>query len=110
MDRKTAEQRGRNGTAAIWSASRLEAFVRLDENGRLVELNREAESILGVSVPSALGRPLADLISPPDPERLEQLRALLSGRPEGEQVHRVEVSASPQNGREPCLELLITDE
>lgn len=91
----------------LWNASRLEAFVRLDAQGRLVEANPTAESLLGLSGRSALGRPLADLISPSDSEHVEQLRALLSSQPTDEQVHRVEVSAAP-NGRDLCLEMLIT--
>jgi DNA-binding NarL/FixJ family response regulator/PAS domain-containing protein len=47
----------------------LEAFVKVDTHGRVVDANGAAKSILGVDGP-AVGRPLAELIAAPEAEPL----------------------------------------
>jgi DNA-binding response OmpR family regulator len=42
-----------------------DAFVALDEAGRVIDWNRQAERTFGWSREEALGRPLADLVIPP---------------------------------------------
>jgi PAS domain S-box-containing protein len=88
--------------------SRLEAVVKLDEHGRVVDANRAAESLLGVPAPLAVGRPLADLVAPPESEHVEELRSLLSRRSAREEAHRLEIRHARQEGRERWFELLIT--
>ncbi|MEO7267291.1 MAG: EAL domain-containing protein [Candidatus Limnocylindria bacterium] len=102
------------------------AFVAIDQQGRVVEWNREAEQSFGWSRDDALGAELAELIVPPDQraahrEGLRRYGAtgegrILSRRMELEAVHRdghrfpVELTIWPvKHGEEVHFNALIDD-
>ena len=67
-DRKRAEIALRESVArqsAVIEAT-LDALITMDHKGNVIEFNPAAERILGFSRQEVLGKPLADLIIPPD--------------------------------------------
>ena len=60
-----AEQRRNRSESII--ASALDAFVAMDEAGRITEWNRQAELIFGWSRDEAVGRTVAETIVPAQP-------------------------------------------
>ncbi len=95
-----------NGGVGTLRYSEIEAQLRLDVSGRVVEINQAARSMFGNHA-DAVGQSLVDLLAPSDTEGEEQLSALLSRGLDGGHAHRVELQSS-QDGLERCLELLIT--
>jgi diguanylate cyclase (GGDEF)-like protein/PAS domain S-box-containing protein len=88
-----------------------EAFIAIDDGGRVVEFNREAERTFGFSREEVLGRELADTIVP------ERYRAAhregvrrYASTGEGSMVgRRVELSALHREGHEFPIEMTISE-
>jgi PAS domain S-box-containing protein len=89
--------------------SALDAFVLMDEAGRIVEWNQQAERIFGWSAAEALGRPVADTIVPPDYREAHSrgLSRFLSTRETRMTGRRVELRGLRRDGSEFPLELVI---
>jgi PAS domain S-box-containing protein len=87
-----------------------DAFVAMDETGRIVDWNPRAEAIFGWTRAEALGRTLADTIIPPrhrQAHRAGLARFLATG--EGPALNRrIEVEALHRDGREFPAELTIS--
>jgi two-component system NtrC family sensor kinase len=64
-DKLAAVQAGEAIGAAI-TASALDCIIAIDESGLVIEFNPAAEQTFGYKRVEALGRPIADLIVPPD--------------------------------------------
>jgi PAS domain S-box-containing protein len=94
--------------AAILKAS-VDAIIVMDHQGRFVEFNPAAETILGFSRGDVLHKPLADVIIPErfrDQHRRGLERYLATG--EGPAVNRrIEMAALRANGEEFPVELAI---
>ncbi|GAA2579327.1 hypothetical protein GCM10010399_06350 [Dactylosporangium fulvum] len=85
----------------------VEAFVAMDDGGRITGWNAAAEKVFGLSREEAIGRPLADTIVPP---RFREAHHLGVGRflTTGEKRvldNRIEISAWHANGYEFPVEL-----
>ena len=48
-------------------ASSLDAVITMDHQGRVVEFNRAAEQLFGISEVVAVGQEMAELVIPPAP-------------------------------------------
>jgi PAS domain S-box-containing protein len=87
----------------------LDAVVAIDTESRIVTWNAEAERIFGWTAAEALGRPLDDLIIPPqhrDGHRAGMHRYRETG--EARVVNRrIEITGVDRNGREFPIELAI---
>ena len=88
-----------------------EAFVEIDQTGRITDWNAEAERTFGWSRSEAMGRDMADLILPPafrDPHRRGMERFIATGT--GPLVNkRVELSTLHRSGRAFTVEATISD-
>jgi PAS domain S-box-containing protein len=88
----------------------LDAFVQMDESGRIVDWNSQAETIFGWSRAEAVGQVLGDLIVPEQHRALHKAglaRFLLSG--ESKMLgQRFEIEALRRDGRELKVELSVT--
>jgi PAS domain S-box-containing protein len=87
-----------------------EAFISIDEEGRVLAWNREAERTFGWRRETALGRPLRDLIIP-EPFRERHQRGLRRFLETGEGPllnKRIEIVALHRNGHEFPVELTIS--
>jgi DNA-binding NarL/FixJ family response regulator/PAS domain-containing protein len=74
---------------------RLEAFVKVDEHGRVVDANWAAQSILGVDGRLEVGRPLADLLAAPETEPLRvELAVSQTSEPAGATVLLFDVAGT----------------
>jgi PAS domain S-box-containing protein len=87
-----------------------EAFISIDDEGRVVAWNREAERTFGWSREAAIGRLLRDLIIPaPYRERHQQgLRRFLETGEAPLLDKRIEITALHRNGHEFPVELTIS--
>ena len=88
----------------------LDAIVTIDAAGRVVQLNRAAEEMFGLPRPEALGRPLAELVIPPelrDRHRAGLARVLAGGEPRILD-RRVELEAQRRDGARFPVELIVT--
>ena len=90
----------------------LDAFVQMDEAGRILEWNPQAEATFGWSRAEALGKPLADLIVPPS-HRTQHAggiaRFLETGESSGALLgKRREMPAVRRDGREIRVEVAVT--
>ena len=87
-----------------------EAFVSIDEDGRVVAWNPEAERTFGWSKEQAIGALLRDLIIPPQ-HRADHDRGLVRFRETGHGNlvgKRIEITALHRNGNEFPVELTIS--
>jgi two-component system, LuxR family, sensor kinase FixL len=100
--------------AADWAKrvleNALDAIFTIDAEGRVVQLNAAAESLFGLRRAEAIGRPLADLIIPP--EYRERHRAGLARVAAGGEPRildrRVELEALRRGGERFPVELIVT--
>jgi PAS domain S-box-containing protein len=87
-----------------------DAFIAIDQNGRIAEWNPQAEVTFGWPRADALGRPVRDLIIPErhrDAHTRGLARFLATGH--GRVVgHRVEIEALHRDGRELPVELAVS--
>ncbi len=96
-------------SAAIFDAA-LDAVITMDHEGRVVAFNPAAEAIFGHTRDEAAGKPLAELIVPPDlrdAHRAGLARYLATGKTTilG---RRLELSACHADGRRFPVELTVT--
>ena len=89
----------------------LDAFVQMDESGRITDWNSQAEKIFGWSRSEAIGKRLAELIVPEQHRAahragLEHFLFTGEGRILGK---RLEIEALRRDGREIKVELSITE-
>ncbi|MBI1892122.1 MAG: PAS domain S-box protein [Burkholderiales bacterium] len=87
----------------------LDAFIAIDDGGRVIEWNRQAETIFGWTRREILGKPLSETIIPERYRQAHQvgLRRFLAT---GEQVilrRLIEIEASRRDGTEFPVELSI---
>ena len=111
-DRKKAEAALRRSEArkAAILKSALDCIITIDHEGRVVDFNPAAERTFGYQFSEVVGRPLADLIIPPD-LRQAHARGLARYLETGEQVvlnRRIELRAVRSDGSEFPVELAIT--
>jgi PAS domain S-box-containing protein len=88
----------------------LDAFVQLDETGKIVDWNSQAEAIFGWSRGEAVGRVLGDLIVP-EIHRVRHKEGLARFLRDGEGAilgKRFEIEAQRRNGRLIKIELSVT--
>ncbi len=86
-----------------------DAFVAIDQAGRITEWNRQAELTFGWSLDAVLGRPLEDVLIPPD-LRAAHRRGLDHFLATGEGPvlgQRLELRALHRDGRDIPVELVI---
>ena len=108
---KEAAQR-RNAEARRMSVleAALDGIITIDHEGRVIELNRAAETMFGHTQAQAVGQELAELIIPPvyrAAHRRGMAHFLATG--EGSALNkRLELSAMRANGEEFPVELAIT--
>ncbi len=86
-----------------------DAFIAIDEDGMVLEWNRQAEQLLGWSRKEALGQELAELIVPADQRELHRhgMKHFMST---GEAVlinNRVEINALRRDGHELPVEMTV---
>ncbi|WP_119419393.1 CHASE domain-containing protein [Desertibaculum subflavum] len=88
----------------------LDAFVQIDQTGRIIEWNPQAERLFGWSRAEVLGQPLAELVIPPDLR--ERHRAGLARYAATGEAHilgqHIEMRALRRDGDEFTVELTIT--
>ena len=87
----------------------LDAYIRMDEKGRITEWNRMAEAVFGWSRAEVLGRTVADTVIPPD-RREAHRRGLARFLETGEAAllnRRLELQALHRSGREFPVELTV---
>jgi diguanylate cyclase (GGDEF)-like protein/PAS domain S-box-containing protein len=105
---RTIREREANSRSIIESAH--EAFISIDEAGRIVEWNSRAEHDFGWSRQEAIGRPLAETIIP-EPHRARHLEGLRRYVETGDSKilnRRIDVTALRRDGSEFPVELSIT--
>jgi PAS domain S-box-containing protein len=111
-ERKRAEAALRRSEArhrAILEAA-TDCIITMDGDGRVCEFNPAAERTFGYRRDAALGRPLAELIIPPDLRQAHR-DGLARHRSTGERTvsgRRIEMRAVRADGREFPVELAIT--
>jgi len=111
-ERKRAEAALRRSEAkhrAILEAA-LDCIITMDGDGRVSEFNPAAERTFGYRRADVLGRPLAELIIPPDLRQAHRA-GLARHRSTGEHTvlgRRIEMRAVRADGREFPVELAIT--
>ena len=111
-DRKQAEAALRRSEArkAAILKSALDCIITIDHEGRVVDFNPAAERTFGYPFSEVVGKPLADLIIPPD-LRQAHTRGLARYCETGEHVvlnRRIELRAVRSDGSEFPVELAIT--
>jgi len=87
----------------------LDAYIRMDHNGRITEWNAMAERVFGWSRAEAIGRTVAETVIPPD-QREAHRRGLDRFLETGEALllnRRLELQALHRSGREFPVELTI---
>ena len=109
---RTAELRESEQMARGMISTALDAVVQMDESGLILEWNPQAEATFGWSRVEAIGKPLAELISPPsDRAALGSglARFLGTGESSGSRLgQRQEMTAVRRDGRELRVELAVT--
>jgi PAS domain S-box-containing protein len=91
-------------------ATALDAFIQLDQEGRILEWNPQAETVFGWPQQEAVGKPLSDLIIPAR-YRAQYKRNLLHFIRTGRGAffgRRIETEAICKDGREIKVEVAIT--
>jgi diguanylate cyclase (GGDEF)-like protein/PAS domain S-box-containing protein len=86
-----------------------DAFIAIDEDGMVVEWNRQAEQLLGWSRKEAMGQEVAELIVPADQRELHR-RGMTHFMNSGEAVlinNRVEINALRRDGHELPVEMTV---
>ncbi|MFJ3316672.1 diguanylate cyclase domain-containing protein [Herbaspirillum huttiense] len=86
-----------------------DAFIAADEQGRVVEWNRQAELLLGWPRDQAMGRDMAELIIPPD-MRAAHNRGMAQFLKDGTSVvinNRIELQAQHHDGHELPIEITV---
>jgi PAS domain S-box-containing protein len=112
VERKLAEEAVSDSearkTAVLQSA--LDCVVTMDGNGLVVEFNPAAERTFGYTAEEAIGRPLAELIVPPDLRARHRagLDRYLSSGESRILDRRVELRAMRKDGTELPVELAVT--
>ncbi|WP_297977388.1 PAS domain S-box protein, partial [uncultured Amaricoccus sp.] len=110
-DRKQAEtareEAERLRLAALEAA--LDCYIAIDTDGTIVELNAAAERTFGYARDEAIGRPMVDLIVPPElrPAHLTGINANLQGEGPHSQGRRIEVDAMRADGSTFPIELIV---
>ena len=91
-------------------ASALDAVITIDEGGCVTELNPAAEELFGYGRPEALGRPVSELVIPPElrAAHLAGLERVLAGGPSKILGRRVEFTGMRADGAEFPVELAVT--
>jgi diguanylate cyclase (GGDEF)-like protein/PAS domain S-box-containing protein len=86
-----------------------DAFIGMDDAGRVTDWNRQAEVLFGWARPEALGRPVADLIIPRDlrPAHRRGLRRFLTTGRSKILGQRLELQGRTREGREFPVELTV---
>ena len=91
-------------------ATAFDAVITTDENGSVVELNPATEELFGYSRVEALGRPLAELIIPPELRAAHRARleSVISG--DGSRIlgRRGELTVMRADGRQFPVERAVT--
>jgi diguanylate cyclase (GGDEF)-like protein/PAS domain S-box-containing protein len=83
-----------------------DAYIAIDEAGRIAEWNRRAEQTLGWTRDEALGHLLAELVMPPDPSGVLRTGAdAFTGGDAAAADHRVERSVRHKSGAEIPVQL-----
>ncbi|MFN3513831.1 MAG: PAS domain S-box protein [Phenylobacterium sp.] len=102
---------GAENVLAAMIASSLDGVVVIDAAGRVLEFNPAAEETFGYGRAEALGRPIGELIVPPDLRgaHTQGLAAYLEGRAPRVIGRRVEVRAMRRGGEEFPAELTINE-
>ena len=107
-DPTTRSAGGPVGDAVIGSS--LESVIVIDHEGRIVEFNPAAERTLGYQRAAVVGRPMADVLIPPD-MREAHLRGFARYQATGQGTmigRRVELLALRADGRRVPVEVAIT--
>lgn len=110
--RVSAEERLRQSeerTAAIFEAA-LDCVITMDHHGRVLDFNPAAEATFGYSRDDAVGRPLAELIVPPELRAAHRagLARYLATRETRVMYRRLELEAIRADGSTFPVELTIT--
>lgn len=89
----------------------IDGIVVVDEAGLVVDFNPAAEQIFGYRRDETVGRPIADLIIPPDfrAAHAEGMRHYLASGDSRVVGRRLELPALLSDGRQITIELAITD-
>jgi PAS domain S-box-containing protein len=88
----------------------LDAFIQMDERGRVIEWNPQAEALFGWRRDEAIGQPLANLIIP-EGQRLAHAEGLAHFLRTGDSAilgRRVELTALHRHGSSIAVELTVT--
>jgi PAS domain S-box-containing protein len=87
-----------------------DGIVTVDAAARVVQLNPAAEQMFGYSRDEVVGRPVADLMFPPDSRAAarEALGLLLAGEDPGLLDRRIELMAMRRDGSTVTVELIVT--
>jgi PAS domain S-box-containing protein len=116
LERIRAEQeleRARRGQEQIYRSvveTALDAFILMDENGRIIEWNPQAEAMLGWPRAEAIGMRVAEMVIPPA-QRSEHAKGLAHFLATGQSKllnQRIETSAHRRDGTLFPVELIIT--
>jgi PAS domain S-box-containing protein len=107
VDESLAES---EGTARRIIDTALDAFIQMDECGRVIEWNPQAEALFGWRRDEAVGQMLANLVVP-EPQRQAHIEGLAHFLRTGESAilgRRVEINAMHRNGNPITVELTVT--
>ena len=107
VDQSLAES---EGTARRIIDTALDAFIQMDERGRVIEWNPQAETLFGWRRDEAVGEMLANLVVP-EPQRAAHTEGLAHFLRTGESAilgRRVEINATHRNGNPITVELTVT--
>lgn len=107
VDESRAES---EGTARRIIDTALDAFIQMDERGRVIEWNPQAEALFGWRRDEAIGETLANLVVP-EAQRAAHTQGLAHFLRTGESAilgRRVEIKAMHRNGNLITVELTVT--
>ena len=109
--RPASRRAGREEQQRAWRIlqSAHDAFISIDSRGVVTDWNLRAEELLGWSRREALGRPLTELIVPPDRREAHEagLARLARGEPPRILGQRTEMTARHRDGHEVSVELEV---
>lgn len=111
LTRRLRDLQETEAISAAVIASSLDCIVVADEDGRVVEFNPAAQGTFGYSREEAVGRPLAELIVPPDMRQIHSdgmARYTRTGIPRV-LGRRLELEAMRRDGSTVPVELTITE-
>jgi diguanylate cyclase (GGDEF)-like protein/PAS domain S-box-containing protein len=88
-----------------------DAFIAIDEDGMVLEWNRQAEQLLGWSYKEALGQELAELIIPIEQREIHRrgMRHYLAAGTGVVINNRIELNALRRDGQELAVEMTVSD-